>query len=64
MVDGATKRSNSFHDMNAMTLEYADLPAPVMVKIWQLADLLGVTPKRACEIYLSYIAKSRAGAPA
>lgn len=39
--------------MHAISLEYTDLSSAALIKIFQLADLLGVTPKKAAEIYLS-----------
>ena len=39
--------------MNAISLQYRDLSAEALVKIFQLADLLEVTPKKAAELYLA-----------
>lgn len=39
--------------MNAISLEYADLSSAALIKIFQLADLLEVTPKQAATIYLT-----------
>ena len=39
--------------MNAITFEYTDLSSSALIAIFKLADLLGVTPKRAAEIYVS-----------
>lgn len=43
--------------MNAISLEYTDLSSAALIKIFQLADLLGVTPKDAAKIYLAAQAK-------
>lgn len=43
---------------NAISLEYTDLSSTALIKIFQLADLLGVTPKRAAEIFLATKAKA------
>jgi hypothetical protein len=43
--------------MNAISLEYTDLSSAALIKIFQLADLLSVTPKQAARIYLSVQAK-------
>lgn len=42
----------SFHVMNAIQFHYSDFSSAALIAIFQLADLLGVTPKRASEIYL------------
>lgn len=39
--------------MQTLQLTYEDLNFEMMIKISQLADLLGVTPKRAKEIFLA-----------
>lgn len=39
--------------MNAISIAYTDLSSAALIKIFQLADLLSVTPKRAAEIYLA-----------
>lgn len=39
--------------MTIIALEYSDLSSAALIKIFQLADLLGVTPKEAAQIYLS-----------
>ncbi len=44
--------------MNAISLEYTDLSSAALVKIFQIADLLSVTPKEATKIYI----KARAAA--
>jgi len=44
--------------MNAISLEYSDLSSAALVKIFQLADLLSVTPKEAAKIYLTTKAKA------
>lgn len=38
--------------MSAIKLNYTNLGFEPLVKIFELADLLGVTPKVAAEIYL------------
>lgn len=43
--------------MNAISIDYTDLSSAAMIKIWQIADLLGVTPAKATEIYLTARAK-------
>jgi hypothetical protein len=47
--------------MNAIQFPYSEFSSAALVSIFQLADLLGVTPKRACEIYLTE--KSKAAEP-
>jgi hypothetical protein len=39
--------------MNAISLEYSDLSSAALIKIFQIADLLDVTPKEAAAIYLA-----------
>jgi hypothetical protein len=39
--------------MHAISLEYTDLSSAALIKIFQLADLLEVTPKQAAKIYLT-----------
>lgn len=39
--------------MNAISLEYTDLSSAALIKIFQLADLLSVPPKKAAEIYIA-----------
>lgn len=39
--------------MNAISLEYTDLSSAALIKIFQLADILEVTPKAAAKIYLT-----------
>jgi hypothetical protein len=39
--------------MHSISLQYTDLSAAAMVKIFQLADLLGITPKDAAKVYLA-----------
>lgn len=41
-----------------ITIHYEDLNFAALVKIFQLADLLGITPKRATEVYLSATASA------
>lgn len=43
----------------AQAVPYSNLGAEVLVKIFQLADLLGVTPRAAAKLYL--IAMARKG---
>lgn len=43
--------------MNAISLEYSDLSSAALITIFRLADLLEVTPHKACEIYLTARAK-------
>lgn len=57
MVDETTLRGNSYHVMNAITFPYTDFSSSALIAIFKLADLLGVTPTRACEIYLAEMAK-------
>lgn len=47
--------------MNAISLEYTDLSSAALIKIFQLADLLGVTPKSAAKIYLTTKAETADG---
>lgn len=49
--------------MNAMTLNYSDLGREALEAIFQLADLLKTTPKRATELYLNHVAKTAMLAP-
>lgn len=44
--------------MNAIQFHYSDFSSAALIAIFQLADLLGVTPKRASEIYLLERAKT------
>lgn len=50
--------------MHSITLEYTDLSSAALVKIFQLADLLGITPKDAAKVYLSAQAKKAKAAKA
>ena len=43
--------------MNAISLEYTDLSSAALIKIFQVADLLGITPKEAAKVYLAAKAK-------
>lgn len=43
--------------MNAISLEYTDLSSAALIKIFQVADLLGITPKEAAKLYLAAKAK-------
>lgn len=45
--------------MNAICLEYTDLSSAALIKIFQIADILGVTPKEAAQIYLAQRAKQQ-----
>lgn len=45
--------------MSELQLAYRDLSFEAMVKISEIADLLGVTPKRAKEIYLVEVSRER-----
>jgi hypothetical protein len=47
--------------MHAISLQYTDLSSAALIKIFQIADLLGVTPKRAAEIYLAAQAAKASG---
>lgn len=44
--------------MNAISLEYGDLSNSALIKIFQIADILTVTPKEAAKIYLTAISKA------
>jgi hypothetical protein len=46
--------------VNAISLEYTDLSSAALIKIFQLADLLSVTPKEAAKIFLSVKARTEA----
>lgn len=46
--------------MNATTYEYTDFSSVALIKIFQLADILKVTPKRATEIYIAEKSKIKA----
>lgn len=46
--------------MNAVQFPYSDFSSAALIAIFQLADILGVTPKRASEIYLIERAKMAA----
>jgi hypothetical protein len=48
--------------MHSISLEYTDLSSAALIKIFQLADILGVTPKEAAKIYLSAKAKRKGAA--
>ena len=47
--------------MHSISLQYTDLSAAAMVKIFQLADLLGITPRDAAKVYLAAQAKKADG---
>lgn len=44
--------------MNAIVIEYEDLSSDALVKIFQLADLLGIPPREAAKFYLAVKAKA------
>jgi hypothetical protein len=44
--------------MTSLQIAYTEFTIAGLVSIFQLADLLNVTPKRACEIYLLEKAKT------
>lgn len=46
--------------MHSISLEYTDLSSAALIKIFQLADILVVTPKEAAKIYLATKAKQAA----
>lgn len=50
--------------MHSISLEYTDLSTAAMVKIFQLADILGITPKDAAMVYLAAQAKKALAAAA
>lgn len=43
--------------MNSIALEYTDLSIVALVKIFQVADILGITPREAVKVYLAAKAK-------
>jgi len=43
--------------MHAISIIYTELNHAALVKIFIIADLLGVTPKEAAETYLAAVAK-------
>lgn len=45
--------------MNSISLIYRDLNFEALVKIFQLADILGVTPHVAAETYIKFRAQSQ-----
>jgi hypothetical protein len=47
--------------MNAITFDYSEFSSAALIAIFRLADLLQVTPKRACEIYLVEMANRASG---
>lgn len=47
--------------MNAISLEYTDLSSEALIKIFQLADLLAITPKEAAKVWLETRAISKTG---
>jgi hypothetical protein len=51
---------NERNAMHSISLEYTDLSSAALIKIFQLADILVVTPKEAAKIYLATKAKQAA----
>lgn len=49
--------NNERNAMHSISLQYTDLSQAAMVKIFQLADLLGITPTYAAQVYLAAQAK-------
>ncbi|HEX7261885.1 MAG TPA: hypothetical protein VF258_08730 [Luteolibacter sp.] len=47
--------------MNAISIAYTDLSSAALIKIFQIADILTVTPKEAAKIYLAAKAKQATG---
>ncbi|MBK1884169.1 hypothetical protein JIN85_17245 [Luteolibacter pohnpeiensis] len=45
--------------MNSISLQYPDLGSAVLIKIFQIADILAITPKEATKIYLAIQAKKQ-----
>lgn len=45
------------YDMSSIALEYTDLSSVALVKIFQVADILGITPREAVKFYLAAKAK-------
>lgn len=45
------------HEMNSIAIEYTDLSSVALVKIFQVADILGITPREAVKFYLAAKAK-------
>lgn len=45
--------------MHSIAIIYTELNQAALVKIFIIADLLGVTPKEAAETYLAAIAKKQ-----
>lgn len=43
--------------MHSISIIYRDLNLEALIKIFQLADILGVTPKVAAETYLKFRAQ-------
>jgi hypothetical protein len=51
----------SIRVMNALTFDYSEFSSAALIAIFRLADLLQITPKRACEVYLAEMANRVAG---
>jgi hypothetical protein len=47
-----------FDIMSAISINYTSLDSEVLIKIFQLADIMGVTPKVAAEAYIKLKLKS------
>ena len=47
--------------MHSISLEYTDLSSAALIKIFQIADILSVTPKEAAKFYLAAKAKQALG---
>lgn len=45
------------YEMNSIAIEYTDLSSVALVKIFQVADILGITPREAVKFYLAAKAK-------
>ena len=43
--------------MNAMTLDYRDFSPAALIQIFQLADILDVTPREAATAFLKLVAE-------
>lgn len=43
--------------MHSIALEYTELSSAALIKIFQIADILSVTPKEAAKCYLAAKAK-------
>jgi len=47
--------------MIRMTMDYSEFPMAVILRIFAIADLLGVPPSRAAELYLLEKSRSNPG---